>query len=90
MEVAECGHRGNVVFISRARRLRHQVRRSGSEHNLMCRVVYVRFHGPAKYTGSYDDRVLNDWAEWLAAQMRHGFEPPGSAASATYRLPADP
>ena len=38
----------------------------------MCRVVYVRFHGPAKYTGSYDDRVLNDWAEWLAAQMRHG------------------
>ncbi len=34
--------------------------------------VYVRFHGPAKYTGSYDDRVLNDWAEWLAAQMRHG------------------
>jgi uncharacterized protein YecE (DUF72 family) len=34
--------------------------------------VYVRFHGPAKYTGSYDDRVLNDWAEWLTAQMRHG------------------
>ena len=35
-------------------------------------LVYVRFHGPAKYTGRYDDRVLEDWAEWLAAQMRSG------------------
>jgi uncharacterized protein YecE (DUF72 family) len=28
--------------------------------------------GPAKYTGRYDDSVLGDWAEWLAAQMRQG------------------
>ena len=35
-------------------------------------LVYVRFHGPARYTGRYDDRVLEDWAEWLAGQMRYG------------------
>ncbi|HEY7291367.1 MAG TPA: DUF72 domain-containing protein [Vicinamibacterales bacterium] len=34
--------------------------------------AYVRFHGPAKYSGRYDDRVLDDWAEWLAAEMRRG------------------
>jgi uncharacterized protein YecE (DUF72 family) len=34
--------------------------------------VYVRFHGPAKYAGRYDDRVLNGWGKWLAAQMRDG------------------
>ncbi len=34
--------------------------------------VYVRFHGPDKYTGRYGDRVLNGWGEWLAAQMRDG------------------
>jgi uncharacterized protein YecE (DUF72 family) len=34
--------------------------------------VYVRFHGPARYVGRYADRVLDDWAEWLAARMRQG------------------
>ena len=34
--------------------------------------VYVRFHGPAKYLGRYDDRVLSCWGDWLAAQMREG------------------
>jgi uncharacterized protein YecE (DUF72 family) len=32
--------------------------------------VYVRFHGPKKYSGRYEDRVLEDWGAWLAAQMR--------------------
>jgi uncharacterized protein YecE (DUF72 family) len=36
--------------------------------------VYIRFHGPAKYTGRYGDDVLNAWAQWLASQMRHGRE----------------
>jgi uncharacterized protein YecE (DUF72 family) len=34
--------------------------------------VYVRFHGPARYAGRYDDRVLDDWADWLAARMNDG------------------
>jgi uncharacterized protein YecE (DUF72 family) len=34
--------------------------------------VYVRFHGPVKYMGRYDDSVLSSWGAWLAAQRRHG------------------
>jgi uncharacterized protein YecE (DUF72 family) len=34
--------------------------------------VYVRFHGTAKYSGRYEDRTLDDWAESLAAQLREG------------------
>jgi len=34
--------------------------------------VYVRFHGPEKYSGRYDDRTLDVWAEWLTAQRREG------------------
>jgi uncharacterized protein YecE (DUF72 family) len=32
--------------------------------------VYVRFHGPATYSGRYDDGRLADWAAWLRAQIR--------------------
>ncbi|MCU1386065.1 MAG: hypothetical protein JWL71_4762 [Acidobacteria bacterium] len=34
--------------------------------------VYVRFHGPQKYNGRYDDRVIDEWGRWIAAQMRDG------------------
>jgi uncharacterized protein YecE (DUF72 family) len=34
--------------------------------------VYVRFHGPRKYTGRYSDHVLDAWAEWLAGRARAG------------------
>jgi uncharacterized protein YecE (DUF72 family) len=34
--------------------------------------VYVRFHGPQKYTGRYSDEALDDWAEWLAGRSRAG------------------
>jgi uncharacterized protein YecE (DUF72 family) len=34
--------------------------------------VYVRFHGPQKYNGRYDDRVIEDWGTWIAGQMRDG------------------
>ena len=34
--------------------------------------VYVRFHGPQKYNGRYDDRVIEDWGAWIAGQMRDG------------------
>jgi len=32
--------------------------------------VYVRFHGPEKYSGRYADGMLDDWAEWLAERAR--------------------
>jgi uncharacterized protein YecE (DUF72 family) len=28
--------------------------------------LYVRFHGPQKYSGRYPDSVLDEWAAWLA------------------------
>jgi uncharacterized protein YecE (DUF72 family) len=34
--------------------------------------VYIRFHGPAKYNGRYEDSVLDEWASWIATQMRLG------------------
>jgi hypothetical protein len=34
--------------------------------------VYVRFHGTQKYTGSYSDCALDEWAEWLADRHREG------------------
>jgi uncharacterized protein YecE (DUF72 family) len=37
--------------------------------------VYVRFHGAsAKYSGSYSPDQLEDWAEWLEAQMARGLD----------------
>jgi uncharacterized protein YecE (DUF72 family) len=35
-------------------------------------LVYVRFHGPAKYSGTYGDEALESWAEWLAARALAG------------------
>jgi uncharacterized protein YecE (DUF72 family) len=34
--------------------------------------VYVRFHGPVKYSGRYSDRVLGSWGDWLRQQRRLG------------------
>ena len=34
--------------------------------------VYVRFHGTAKYSGSYSDETLGGWADWLAERVRAG------------------
>jgi uncharacterized protein YecE (DUF72 family) len=34
--------------------------------------IYVRFHGPAKYSGRYSDSVLGRWGEWLREQRRLG------------------
>ena len=35
-------------------------------------ITYVRFHGPAKYSGRYNDSGLERWAEWLAARAKAG------------------
>ena len=35
--------------------------------------IYVRFHGASgRYDGSYPDRRLGDWAEWLDGHLRRG------------------
>ena len=35
--------------------------------------IYVRFHGAsARYSGSYSDAQLDDWAEWLDGQLARG------------------
>jgi uncharacterized protein YecE (DUF72 family) len=34
--------------------------------------VYVRFHGTRKYSGTYGDETLDDWAAWLADRLRSG------------------
>jgi uncharacterized protein YecE (DUF72 family) len=37
--------------------------------------IYVRYHfGTKKYGGAYDDRRLDDWADWLAAQAHEGLD----------------
>lgn len=34
-------------------------------------IVYVRFHGTTgKYSGSYPQSVLREWAKWLKAQAK--------------------
>jgi uncharacterized protein YecE (DUF72 family) len=50
----------------------HDMAGSQTDKMAVGALVYVRFHGPGKYTGRYEDRVLNGWAEWLASQMRKG------------------
>lgn len=37
-------------------------------------LVYVRLHGPGRYSGSYDDASLAVWAEKCAAWAREGHE----------------
>jgi uncharacterized protein YecE (DUF72 family) len=34
--------------------------------------IYARFHGPIRYGGRYNDRVLDDWATWLAGRAEEG------------------
>jgi uncharacterized protein YecE (DUF72 family) len=34
--------------------------------------VYLRFHGTTRYSGSYDDDTLEDWAEWLRPHIERG------------------
>ena len=36
--------------------------------------VYVRFHGTQKYSGTYRDETLDDWATWLRDRLRSGID----------------
>jgi len=50
----------------------HDMAGSSSGKILVGPFVYVRFHGVQKYSGSYTDRMLDDWADWLADRMMVG------------------
>ena len=34
--------------------------------------VYVRYHGPERYSGRYPDERLERWADWLSQRRRQG------------------
>jgi uncharacterized protein YecE (DUF72 family) len=36
--------------------------------------AYVRFHGVQKYSGSYTEAVLDEWADWLASRLAAGHD----------------
>jgi uncharacterized protein YecE (DUF72 family) len=48
----------------------HDMAGSASGRRSVGPFVYVRFHGTSKYSGSYSDAALEQWAEWLGE--RHG------------------
>jgi len=50
----------------------HDMRGSATGKNAVGPFVYVRFHGVQQYSGSYSDRALDEWADWLADRMRLG------------------
>jgi uncharacterized protein YecE (DUF72 family) len=52
----------------------HDMHGSASPRLVVGPVIYVRFHGPAKYAGRYDDALLDDWAAWLANRVADGLE----------------
>jgi uncharacterized protein YecE (DUF72 family) len=53
----------------------HDMHGSASGRRVVGPMLYVRFHfGTQKYGGRYDDRQLDEWAEWLAEQARAGLD----------------
>jgi uncharacterized protein YecE (DUF72 family) len=53
----------------------HDMRGSESPRIVPGRFIYVRFHfGSQKYGGRYDDRRLDEWADWLAERCAEGLD----------------
>ena len=53
----------------------HDMAGSAPPRTVVGPFVYVRFHGAsAKYSGSYSDGQLADWAAWLDAQLAGGLD----------------
>jgi uncharacterized protein YecE (DUF72 family) len=50
----------------------HDMQGSASGPLAVGPLTYVRFHGTSKYSGSYDDAALDQWAAWLAERLRAG------------------
>jgi uncharacterized protein YecE (DUF72 family) len=47
----------------------HDMRESASGRRRVGPFVYVRFHGTERYSGSYTDAHLQEWAAWMAEQL---------------------
>jgi uncharacterized protein YecE (DUF72 family) len=53
----------------------HDMHGSASDRLVVGPFIYVRFHfGTQKYGGRYEDRRLDEWAEWLAARTLDGLD----------------
>jgi uncharacterized protein YecE (DUF72 family) len=50
----------------------HDMQGSESGRKHVGPFVYARFHGTQKYGGSYSERALNQWAEWLSDRLSAG------------------
>ena len=50
----------------------HDMQGSASGRRRVGPFVYVRFHGTQKYSGSYTDGALEEWAAWLGDCSRDG------------------
>jgi len=50
----------------------HDMEGSATGRRAVGPFVYARFHGPARYSGRYDDRTLDDWAAWFVDLLREG------------------
>jgi uncharacterized protein YecE (DUF72 family) len=48
----------------------HDMAGSATVRRVVGPFVYTRFHGPARYSGRYDDRTLDEWAAWFADRLR--------------------
>jgi uncharacterized protein YecE (DUF72 family) len=65
-EVFEALHRRRVALCL------HDMAGSTPERRLVGPFVYLRFHGPARYQGSYDEAHLASWADWCAGPLAKG------------------
>jgi uncharacterized protein YecE (DUF72 family) len=50
----------------------HDMQGSASPRVVVGPFVYIRFHGPSRYSGSYSDAHLHDWAQWIASRLKDG------------------
>jgi uncharacterized protein YecE (DUF72 family) len=52
----------------------HDMPGSATERMIVGPFVYVRFHGPSRYGGRYDEARLDEWAAWLHARVEDGLD----------------
>ena len=50
----------------------HDMAGSATGRRLVGPFIYLRLHGPQRYTGSYSYRTLEAWAEWCAGLHQQG------------------
>ena len=50
----------------------HDMPGSVSPRQIVGPFIYARLHGPIRYGGRYDDRILDHWAHWLGQHARRG------------------